>query len=178
MVTYLNASNSYRFLLDKNSRQRQHIRLAFLLNGIRRLVFYPGSEGIHNLGGVDPGRSVQYFIAFFDLWEKSSVVDPLWFQCGSGSGCGSRKANQCGSRRIRIRVLIRLLSHKRLNFNMKNILNVDKRSKKQTTRFIWKCWPIFELLDPDLHSQYGSGSKTSKRMRIQEDPDPHHWRKE
>ena len=54
---------------------------------------------------------------------SASVVDPHWFQCGSGigssflsqCGSGSRKPNQCGSRRIRI--LIRLLSH----FYMKNI---------------------------------------------------------
>ncbi len=36
--------------------------------------------------------------------------------------------NQCGFRRIRI--LIRLLRHKKLNFYMKNILKVDEKSKR------------------------------------------------
>jgi hypothetical protein len=33
------------------------------------------------------------------------------------------------------------------------------------------------LLDPDLHSQYGSGSRTAKLMRIhvEWDSDPQHW---
>jgi len=53
------------------------------------------------------------------------VVDPHWFQSGSRSG--SAKSNQCGSRRIRI--FIRLFSHKKLHFYMENILKVDKRSK-------------------------------------------------
>jgi hypothetical protein len=71
---------------------------------------------------------------------KASVVDPHWLQCGSGSSflseCGSvygsesRKPNECGSRRIRI--LVRLLSYKKLNFYMKNIVKVDYRSKKHT----------------------------------------------
>ncbi len=63
------------------------------------------------------------------------VVDPHWFQCGSGclfqcgSGCGSgygygsRKPNQCGSRGIRIRILVRLLSHKR---NMLKVGNISQ----------------------------------------------------
>ncbi len=31
------------------------------------------------------------------------------------------------------------------------------------------------LLDPDPHSQYGSGSKTAKWMRTHADSDPQHW---
>ncbi len=56
-----------------------------------------------------------------------SVVDPHQFQCESGYGSGYRKPNKCGSRQIRI--LVRLLGHKRLNFYMKNILQVGNRSK-------------------------------------------------
>ncbi len=46
----------------------------------------------------------------------------FWSQCGSGYGSGSWKPKQCGSRRMRIRV--RLLNNKKLNFYMKNILKV------------------------------------------------------
>jgi hypothetical protein len=109
----------------------------------------------------------------------TSVVDPDWFQCGSRSG--SRKPNLCGSRRIRI--LIRLFSYKKLHFYMENILKVAKMSKnvpkkvqkifyRQKIRFLCKLWPISMLLDPDPHSQYGSGSKTAKRIRIYVDPEP------
>jgi hypothetical protein len=46
-------------------------------------------------------------------------------QCGSGPG--SREPTQCGS--MRILVLVRLLSHKKLKFYMKNVLKVVNRSK-------------------------------------------------
>ncbi len=41
-------------------------------------------------------------------------------------------------------------------------------------RSISKFWSISMLLDPDQHSQYGSGSRTAKRMRISADSDPQH----
>ncbi len=43
---------------------------------------------------------------------------------------------------------------------------------KGRKHFFCKFWPIFMLPDPDPHSQYGSGSKAAKWMRIQVDPDP------
>jgi hypothetical protein len=36
----------------------------------------------------------------------------------------------------------------------------------QETYFIYTDWLISMLLDPGLHSQYGSGSRTAKCMRI------------
>ncbi len=47
----------------------------------------------------------------------------------------------------------------------------------QKPRFICKIWPIFILLDPDPQSQFGTGSKTTKWVRMQVDPDPKHWMK-
>ncbi len=35
-------------------------------------------------------------------------------------------------------------------------------------------WQVTMILDPDPHSQYGSGSRTAKSMRIHADPDPQH----
>jgi len=71
---------------------------------------------------------------------------------------GSRKPNQCGSKRIRI--WIRLSSHKKLSFYMKNIHKVGTRSKKAENQFFCKFWSISMLLDPDPHFQYGSGFTT------------------
>ncbi len=47
--------------------------------------------------------------------------DPAFYSL-CGFGFRSREPNQFGSMRIRIRILARLLSHKKLNFYMKNIL--------------------------------------------------------
>ncbi len=95
-------------------------------------------------------------------WSGSSFLS----QSGSGygSGSGSMMPNQCGSRRIRI--LVRLLSHKKLNFYMENIQKVGNSSKnipylrryislleRPKTRFICKVWSISMLLDPDPDSQ-------------------------
>ncbi len=69
-------------------------------------------------------------------------------------GSGSRKPNQCGYGFWTASLYIR-------------------RCKSLLERSTVKFWSITMLLDPDLHSQYGS--KTSKSMRIQVNPDPQHW---
>jgi hypothetical protein len=73
-----------------------------------------------------------------------------------------------GAKLMRIRILDRLYSHKKLNFYAKNIHEVHDRSKKHLLKF---C-SILMLLDPDPHSQHVSGSKTAKSMWIHADPDP------
>ncbi len=59
---------------------------------------------------------------------------------------------------MRIRILVRLWSHQKLNFYMKNNLNYVKKHtyegtkaflKRQETRLICKFWAISKLLDPD-----------------------------
>jgi hypothetical protein len=56
-------------------------------------------------------------------------------------------------------------------------MKVQKPFQWYITRFIFKFWSVSMLLDPDLHSQYGSGSRAAKLVRIQADPDPdpQHW---
>ena len=59
--------------------------------------------------------TIYFVISFFWQWHvPCSVVDSHWFHCGSGS----RELNQWSSMRIliRIRILVRLLSLKNLNF--------------------------------------------------------------
>jgi hypothetical protein len=98
-------------------------------------------------------------------------------QCGSGSSFLSPCRSGSGFRET---ILVRLLSHKKLNFYMKNIGPKTYRrghkmlSDRQKTSFICKFWSVFMLLDPDpdLHSQYGSGSRTAKSIRSH--PDPQH----
>jgi len=83
---------------------------------------------------------------------------------------------------MRIRILVRLQSHKKfivsvyctwtilLKFGnrVKNIFTKVHRYtshfERQETRFICKFWSISMLPNPDLHSQYGSGSRTTKWM--------------
>jgi hypothetical protein len=50
--------------------------------------------------------------------ERYSEVNPHWFQCGSGSG--SMGPTQFGS--MRIPILVKLISHQRLNFYKANML--------------------------------------------------------
>ncbi len=94
------------------------------------------------------------------LWIRiGSNADPDWLQC--------RLAFYLNAD----------LSHTKLNFYMKNILKVDNRSKIQIRRYKSLFWKAENqvyllilansmLLDPDPDYQNGSGSKTSKWMRI------------
>ncbi len=119
------------------------------------------------------------------LIHSSSVCsDPMliWIciqllpQCGARSGSGSRELNQCGSLRIQIQILVRLCRHKKLDFDMKNILYVCNGNMSLNIPYLryWgikailKGWKLglfvnfgHLLLDPDLynHSPYGSGSE-------------------
>ncbi len=101
----------------------------------------------------------------FRPWKESV----LWIRIGFNADPDPGSQNQCESWRIRIRILIRLLRHKKLNFYMKNVFKKGKRSKtylwryksifeRQKTRFICQFCPISMLLDPDPdpHFQYGS----------------------
>ncbi len=47
--------------------------------------------------------------------------------------------------------------------------------KDRKSGFICKFWSMSILLDPDAYSQYGSGSRTAKRMRIHVDLNTQHW---
>jgi hypothetical protein len=79
---------------------------------------------------------------------------------------------------------VRLCRHRKVNFYMKNILYVGNRSylnvgtkgffERLEIRFVGKYWSISLLLDPDPHSQYGTGCRRAKSMRFQADPDPQH----
>ncbi len=76
--------------------------------------------------------------------------------------------------------LVRLCLYKKFDFDMKNILYVSNMSQnipyRRTvgTKAILKGWKLVFcylgqfslLLDPDPHSQYGSGSRRTKSMRI------------
>ncbi len=57
--------------------------------------------------------------------------------------------------------------------------DLDSDPGQLEIRVICKLWTISLLLDPDPHSQYGSGSRRAKLMRIHEDPYPDpdrkHW---
>ncbi len=75
----------------------------------------------------------------------SSVADPHWFKCGSGSGF-----------RIQGAKLTRIQRRYKSHFERLEI------------RFICTFWSISLLLDADPNSQYGSGSgsRRAKSMRI------------
>jgi hypothetical protein len=71
--------------------------------------------------------------------EQGTVVTTChcacWFWGGwrpSRCGSGSREPNQCGN--IRIRILVKLPSHKKFSFYMKNILKVGNSSKNIPTK--------------------------------------------
>ncbi len=69
----------------------------------------------------------------------------------------SRKTNQCGSGRIPIRILIRLLSHKKLNFYTKNRVNVGNRIGQKQTVPMKAENQVFRKISVILHAP-GSGS--------------------
>jgi hypothetical protein len=82
---------------------------------------------------------------------------------------------------MRIRILVILCCHNKLYFYEKNIYKLVKGQKTYLSYKSllkgWKLgllfgWSISLLLDPDLHSHYGSGSKRAKSMRIHADPKP------
>ncbi len=63
---------------------------------------------------------------------------------------------KCGSMRIRIRILVILSSHKKLNFYMKNILRVGYRSKRfygGRAFFICNSVELYNSLSP-MQSRY------------------------
>ncbi len=99
----------------------------------------------------------------------------LWIHINFGSG--SMEPNQCGS--IRIRVLIRLCRHKKLNFYIKKysligcnacLQYVDTKNlseRLESMLFFGLFWSVSLLLntDSDSQCQYGSGSRRVQSMR-------------
>jgi hypothetical protein len=88
-----------------------------------------------------------------NAYEYSSVVDPdpaFYLNAAPDSGSQTKKWKS-----IRIRILVRLPSHKKVNFYMEGILKVGSWSKNICTYEGSK-----DFLDPDPHSNYGSGSTT------------------
>jgi hypothetical protein len=72
---------------------------------------------------------------------------------------------------MRIRILVRLCRHKKFNFDLKNTLYGGDRSQDipgMEFRFIRSSWSNSLLFDqdPNLHSQYGTGPRRVKSMRI------------
>ncbi len=51
-------------------------------------------------------------------------------------------------------------------------MKVQKPFERLEIRFICKFWSISLLLNPDPHSQNGSGSRRAKSKWIHVDPDP------
>jgi hypothetical protein len=99
----------------------------------------------------------------FSIAENSTLPS----QCGSGS----RKPNQCGSKRIPI--LVRLLSHKKLNFYMKNIFQVGNRPKNIHPNFYEGTKAFLKGRKPDLFVNFGQLPCSWIRTHIPNtDPDP------
>ncbi len=118
------------------------------------------------------------------LWT-GSVVDPHWFQCGSGS----REPNQCGFMTIRIQILVRLYSCKKWKFLHEKYNEIGIRSKNIRTKVkypIFKTGNQFYFKTLVYFHVPGSGSafpisfriQDVKWMRIHADPDPPHYGRE
>ncbi len=128
-------------------------------------------------------RGGQGSIRYQEGLYESSVVDPHWFYCGSGSSV----LGQCGSgSRVYDPKFWHLIGEK-IKFFLFEILIYWSRtlglnegrpsyrrnlqtSKKFTTRrdmkfFTFSFWVSFDLQDPDPHSQCGSGKNRPKPIR-------------
>jgi hypothetical protein len=91
------------------------------------------------------------------------VVDPHLFLCGSRSrSMGQTNAEPY----LDPDLCVTLKSQK-----------IKKHTYEGTKSFRKAGNKVLMLLDSgrDLHSQYGSGSRTTKSVRILVDPDPQHW---
>ncbi len=131
----------------------------------KKLEQIPQSKSVAKLGAHNLYNSTSEDKLICPMRIRSQLFISMRIRIRSGS----RKPNQCGYMRILVR-FVTVFSQKKLNFYMKNILKVGNRSKTyiqrckslSETRFICKFLSISMLLDPDPHSQYGSGSKTAK----------------
>ncbi len=75
---------------------------------------------IHIETNADPGSATLVFLCSFGSGFIRNIIG--WLSTNNVV-----TSNQCGSMLIRIRILVSLWSHKRLNFYMKNFLKADNR---------------------------------------------------
>ncbi len=85
----------------------------------------------------------------------------------------------CRSALVSLRIRIKFIFSLRIRIRIQGakpmrIRRFKNPFERQETRFICYLWSISMLLDPDPHSQYRSGSRTAKSIRIHADPDQQH----
>ncbi len=122
------------------------------------------------------GRQVENIcLKIIYITKKTSVVDPHWSSTLTSMWIRIQLAKPIGFNQIRM--LVRLLRHKMLNFSMKNyfIWVRGKKTYLRRSKVFLKGWVQVNLSilvnsllpDSDPRSQYGSGFRRAKSMRIQ-----------